>query len=1494
MVNWLQLSATSGHGDTQITITASTNEELSHRLHTLTVSTSQKSVEVPVTQYGDANMYKYLTFEIVSAGSINWVSSNYYDIDDTSSYRRTIQYRVNGGDWQYWQAYCAGYSGNNVVNPSSIYVYPGDVVEFKGDNPFYGGGLGSRDSSTFNQSTAGFKVSGNIMSLIDSENFYYLTSLDYPYAFSGMFRRCSGLIDASELMLPALKVAEGAYGNMFTMCTAMTAGPALPATDVGPYAYQAMFANCRSLTTAPELPAMKIGESSYYGMFLGCYSLQTPPDLPAIELAPNCYQYMFSNCTSLTSGPDLPATRLSDYCYANMFSACTQLSSLKCMAYGSISYTCTSGWLDNANSNGTIYSYDGANIGRPVNWTKMYLDHPYLTFTMLTNGTVGWKAGSNGVAKTIEYSINNGGWQTIASTTAGATFSVNSGDVVRFRGDNTTYSDGLASSRFTSTARFEVSGSVMSLITASNYTDLTAFSDPYVFCGLFSGCTGLTDASKLMLPATGLTEGCYSAMFKNCTSLKRAPSIAVTPTYADYCFESMYEGCVNLVEATVTFGVNTVTTATYYAKKMFAGCTSLVEPPGGSVTTNATEPIYYQISEGCYEGIFSGCTSLLYAPRLRRAAVFENCYKSMFAGCTSLLVAPKLDVANLVEGCYQEMFKGCTSLEYLDCEAEDITATNCTTDWLTGANPNGTFVKNPNTLWSTGTSGIPSGWASKTPDTDPRSQYLTLNITQSGNIRWQTNGEGSSIYSCTLTYRINGGAWQDITSRSPFSGVNAFNVSVGDVVECYCNNMSMSGFYQSTAKFTVSGNIMSMSMNYSDDWNTRVTLGVDRAFYYLFLGCTGLTRADQLLLPALKLRYNTYYGLFEGCTGLTSTPVLQAKILGESCYLKMFAGCTSLTTAPALPVRKLASQCYVQMFSGCTSLSAAPALPATELANGCYIAMFEGCTSLTTTPTLPTATLVSNCYSNMFYGCTGLRTAGALNADKLTIMCYYQMFQGCTSLTTPPVISATKYDYASMRKMFKGCTSLTSMPTFNATEIPMEACREMFVDCTSLTSVTLPNTNNIKEQCYALMFTGCTGITSVELNAEKVPIRGYEEMFNGCTNLNYIKCIASDHGAYMTTSAWVADVAETGTFIKDRSTYWVYGIDGIPYGWNVKDYNPVDNGYLTFNIVSGGSINWMMTKNTAPACTIEYKVNNGAWTSVTSSTAGTSFNVSAGDVVRFRGTNSTLCSGTYGASPYFYSSCFSGSTASFNLTGNIMSLLYGDNYLGQAALVSAYTFAGLFAHTKVIDASQLELPATLLSNYCYYMMFYDCADLTKAPELPATVLTTHCYEYMYWNCPSLTIASAMYATTMDEYCCRGMYQGCSSLVTPPQLPALNLARECYQGMFMSCTAMTSMPALPATDLQRSCYDSMFYGCTSLTATKELPAQTIARSAYYRMFYNCTSLGYVKCLATYIGSSGTSDWLVNVAASGTFVKDPTMTWSSGSSGIPSGWSVQDNT
>ena len=115
----------------------------------------------------------------------------------------------------------------------------------------------------------------------------------------------------------------------------------------------------------------------------------------------------------------------------------------------------------------------------------------------------------------------------------------------------------------------------------------------------------------------------------------------------------------------------------------------------------------------CFQDFFSGSTGLQEAKNIILPNnITPSVYMYMFAGCTSLTTAPVLPAATINKGnVYANMFNGCSKLNYIKCLATNISGSYCTTNWLAGVSATGTFVKAANMSgWSTGVSGIPSGW----------------------------------------------------------------------------------------------------------------------------------------------------------------------------------------------------------------------------------------------------------------------------------------------------------------------------------------------------------------------------------------------------------------------------------------------------------------------------------------------------------------------------------------------------------------------------------------------------------------------------------------------------------------------------------------------------------------------------------------------------------------------------------------------------------------
>ena len=314
---------------------------------------------------------------------------------------------------------------------------------------------------------------------------------------------------------------------------------------------------------------------------------------------------------------------------------------------------------------------------------------------------------------------------------------------------------------------------------------------------------------------------------------------------------------------------------------------------------------------------------------------------------------------------------------------------------------------------------------------------------------------------------------------------------------------------------------------------------------------------------------------------------------------------------------------------------------------------------------------------------------------------------------------------------------------------------------------------------------------------------------------------------FKTTAEYEAYIADVENFIVPnvslcKDTNFTYHHKHLPE----IDYSKE---YFTIEALEDG-LTVQLSQNAS-----EYRIDSGEWISLSSNTATPSIN--SGQKISFKMTNSTI-STDYGGIGTF------NVNKAFNVEGNIMSLLYGDNFDGQINLSrNPHVFYQLFYNcTTLKNAENLILPATTLATWCYSRMFYGCTSLTSAPELPATKLEGYCYGMMFRKCTSLTTAPELPATTLTTYCYGNMFEGCTSLTTAPELPATRLASECYQNMF----------------------------------------------------YGCSKLNYIKMLATDISASGCLyNWTTGVASTGTFVKHPQMTsLPSGYSGIPIGWTVEN--
>lgn len=194
---------------------------------------------------------------------------------------------------------------------------------------------------------------------------------------------------------------------------------------------------------------------------------------------------------------------------------------------------------------------------------------------------------------------------------------------------------------------------------------------------------------------------------------------------------------------------------------------------------------------------------------------------------------------------------------------------------------------------------------------------------------------------------------------------------------------------------------------------------------------------------------------------------------------------------------------------------------------------------------------------------------------------------------------------------------------------------------------------------------------------------------------------------------------------------------------NEVHYNPkpdYSKEYLTFEMIESGTVQFSFPPNQSWVSSMSYSLDGGeTWvTKQYGEGALITPTIAAGDKVLFKGIATQV------SYPNSQASLFKIS-ANCNVSGNIMSLLYGDNFQNQTSFPSGstnnfmYLFAeSYFVRTNIVSAENLILPATTLTQQCYSFMFKSpYSKLTTAPKLPATTLVGSCYYHMFEDCNHL-------------------------------------------------------------------------------------------------------------------------------------------------------------
>ena len=489
------------------------------------------------------------------------------------------------------------------------------------------------------------------------------------------------------------------------------------------------------------------------------------------------------------------------------------------------------------------------------------------------------------------------------------------------------------------------------------------------------------------------------------------------------------------------------------------------------------------------------------------------------------------------------------------------------------------------------------------------------------------------------------------------------------------------------------------------------------------------------------------------------------------------------------------------------------------------------------------------CFNKMFLYCDNITATPKLSKNThLADYCYAYMFYNCDNLENIQLDSfnSESRDYCYFN-MFYWCYKVTRVPALPA-KILATGCYENMYAHTSITEIPELPATSLASRCYYQMFVRCDKLTSIpSLPATTIPAYAYGGMFSQCYNLEQVGEIkanklmgTSSCGNMFDSTRKLKEVPVFAHITASSIANTVDAFGGLMYGSMVED---IDLQKAFPNLHSLASSRMVFSDMFAYCDNIKSIKLFGA-------------DVELGE------------------------QCYQNMFRECELT--VVPEL-------PAMTMKKNCYHQMFQNCKTLTTAP-ELPATTLAESCYDSMFYYCSALTKAPELPATTLAKGCYKSMFNNCQSLTTAPELPATTLTENCYVEMFKNCTSLTQAPELPATTLAPWCYYEMFYNCPGLTTAPELPATTLANYCYYSMFYYCTSLTKAPVLIAEDVPLSGYKQMFNYCKKLNEITCYAKTFGNDATQNWVSNVASTGTFYKDFETEWTTGTNGIPSGWTV----
>lgn len=534
------------------------------------------------------------------------------------------------------------------------------------------------------------------------------------------------------------------------------------------------------------------------------------------------------------------------------------------------------------------------------------------------------------------------------------------------------------------------------------------------------------------------------------------------------------------------------------------------------------------LTDYCYFALFSGC-SISEAPELPATTLKNSCYYGMFINCTNLTESPELPATTLVSGCYKQMFKNCTSLSKITCQATNISASECTANWVENVAPTGTFVKNSSmTSWTKGINGIPSSWTVIGPveayaayDTDTKTLTFKYDNTRP-----------------KLSYVVP----TDGTDPGWISNSNIYNyaehVVFDDSFNAYHPTSCRRWFYRCK------------KLDNLTDWtnlNTSEVTNMDGMFAY----CSGLTTIDLTGLDTHNV--TNMESMFSGCSSLTSLDVSSLNTSKVTLFGAMFGQCQQLTTLDLHTFDTQQATDISYMFYRCYALKSVDlsSFNTSNVIDKGLTGLFSECSSLESVDIRHFDTQNATSFASMFYGCSSLKALDLSNFDTGKSTSFAWMFQNCSQLTCLDLTTFRTVGNPSYSFMFSGCTNLKSIYVDDAIWTPIDP---------------MITTNNMFDYCYALVGEDGTHYTPTATDGTRAHTGA-----GGYFSKKYSTVTANESDGYY----WTTYYKSTANRMADENTT-VYTVS-------------LDGTHITLNEVADRNIKagqGALLKSTSPTITL--------------------------------------------------------------------------------------------------------------------------------------------------------------------------------------------------------------------------------------------------------------------------------------------------------------------